>query len=562
MRAHIQRFFDRLSLGAKTRLMIAVMIVATLAAGGLSHLLLAALKQDYEALYGQHTLPIIELEWIKEAYAINVLDTLRDMEQGVLKTDQGQEVIALARSLIDRHWQSYQSTLERAVPTGVLGLLYRETLDLFAPSPPEALFDSTHLIAQTEMRIDRVDHLLQLVSQKFLQKETEAATALFHGDLYPAIKSAETHLGQLIDHHLESATAQRAQTEQFYQIATRILVAMVVAIVAIALWVALIITGSIRTLHRQLEEEVETKTRALRDLNAQLGRRIEREVKSSLEKDRIMYQQSRMAAMGEMIANIAHQWRQPLNALSLLIQSFGTKHDRGTLDGAFVHKQVTSGLRIAAQMSETIENFRNFFHPNRKAQMFNLHSATREAVRLIEAYLAQDHIRITLYERGELCLEGFSNEYAQVLLNLINNARDVLVESDQPNRQIAIYASGCHQGAQLSARIQVIDNGGGVPETIRDRIFEPYFTTKHQSQGTGIGLYMSKQIVEQQMGGSLSVKNIWHKMGGNKMQRCALFSITLPAAKRRDCGSEATDGGNASLCGGRGGCQGADHADP
>jgi signal transduction histidine kinase len=552
-RLFVRTLLDRISLEAKSRLMLVLMILAILAAGGLSHLLFFTLKHDYEALYSQHTLPVIQLEWIKEAYAINVLDTLRDMEQGWLEIDQAQEVTTLARSLIDRHWQTYLAASYAPKPGGLLGWLHRLSLQLWG-NPDQTVLDQDQLKKQTARRIDRVDGLLEAIFDRHRTGEHQRAITLTSDALYPAIKSAETHLGQLISRHLQSATAQREQTERIYQMSTRILFALVAAIVIFTLWLTLIIIGSIRTLHDQLESEVENKTRALRDLNAQLGKRIEREVKSSQEKDRIMYQQSRMAAMGEMIANIAHQWRQPLNALSLLIQSFGTKYDRGTLDGPFVHKQVASGLRIASQMSETIENFRNFFHPNREAQMFNLQLATREAVGLIEAYLAQDHIRITLHERGELCLEGFSNEYAQVLLNLINNARDALIAHKPHDRQIAIYIAAAAQDSQMAAQIQVIDNGGGVPEAIIDRIFEPYFTTKHKAQGTGIGLYMSKQIVEQQMGGALGVKNIWHKMDGQKMQRCALFSITLPAAKRRDCGSKATRSSDTALCGRRSGC--------
>lgn len=553
---------DRISLPVKTRLLVVMMTMGMLLVGGFSHLQFYTIKHDYEVLYARHTVSVVKLEWIKETYAINVLDTLREVERSAIDVERGGEVVTLARELIAQYWQEYRDQKEPAHTNWLIGWAHTQLGRFFPRRTVENVNESNRLIAQTQERVKRVDALLEAIFSQFRQGRRDEALLLIQSDLYPSVKSVEIHLSQLVHLHLDTAMEEKRRTERISAVTSRAIVALIVAIVLFALLLSLAIAGNIQRLHHRLEEEVEEKTRELRLLNEQLERRIAKEVKNSQEKDRIMYQQSRLAAMGEMIANIAHQWRQPLNALSVLIQGFQAKQMLGRLDSAYVEQQSAEGLRIARQMSQTIENFRNFFQPGRRKEMFNVLHGVKEAVSLIEGFFAQNHIEITLKVRSDLCLEGFSNEFSQVILNLLSNARDALIANRESDRKILIVLSSRRIEGRPWAVIDVVDNGGGVPANVIDRIFDPYFTTKHQSHGTGIGLYMSKQIIEQQMNGRLSVKNIWHKMGSSKLQPCALFTIELPASKRKDCGLLALEKDNVAVCGRREGCSGPDCANP
>jgi signal transduction histidine kinase len=242
-----------------------------------------------------------------------------------------------------------------------------------------------------------------------------------------------------------------------------------------------------------------------------------------------MYHNARLAAMGEMIGNIAHQWRQPLNALTVLIQGFGTKSMTGKLNQEFIDKQVNEGLRLANQMSTTIEDFRNFFSPHDKRDYFNVRDSLGDTLELVEFFAKDEHIDIQVIYDAELRVYGYSNEFAQVIFNLINNARDNFKQRDiKEDRKILIKLEKKKKNHKERAIISFTDNGGGVDPKIKDRIFEPYFTTKHKSTGTGIGLYMSKQIIEKQMQGLVTMKNIKSKLGGDKDYNCAQFIIVIP----------------------------------
>lgn len=256
--------------------------------------------------------------------------------------------------------------------------------------------------------------------------------------------------------------------------------------------------------------------------------KVTKEVIKSREKDQIMYHNARLASMGEMIGNIAHQWRQPLNALTILIQSFGTKSMTGNLTQQFIDKQVDEGLRLANQMSNTIEDFRNFFSPPREREYFSLEKSLKDTLELVEFFCKDEYIDIQVFSKEDLRVFGYSNEFSQVVLNLINNARDNFKLKNINNKRRIVIKLEKKYKPKPFAMISFIDNGGGIDPKIKDKIFEPYFTTKHKSTGTGIGLFMSKQIIEKQMNGLVTMKNIESKMGGDKVYKCAHFIIAIP----------------------------------
>lgn len=247
-------------------------------------------------------------------------------------------------------------------------------------------------------------------------------------------------------------------------------------------------------------------TRAARDeiqrLNASLERRVTDEVTKNREKDVLLIRQSRLAVMGEMINNIAHQWRQPLNGLGLVLDNIRDAQQYGELTPDYLERQSAQAWRFIERMSSTINDFRDFFRPDKTREPFSLRTVIGDAVALVEASLKAHNVELTVDTPEDVVMEGFPNEYAQVLLNLITNAKEAILSRDIRHGRIHVSL----RRAEGQIRVGVADNGGGVPPEVLERLFEPYFSTKEG--GTGIGLYMSKMIIERSMGGRIEVRNV------------------------------------------------------
>lgn len=246
---------------------------------------------------------------------------------------------------------------------------------------------------------------------------------------------------------------------------------------------------------RKLAEET------LRTLNATLEARVQEELARNREKDHLLIQQARLAAMGEMIGNIAHQWRQPLNSLALLLANLQDAHNYGELDAAYLTSQIDHGSRVIQRMSMTIDDFRRFLLPNRENQRFRVSAAVREAMSIVQSTFNHHRIGIEVQVREDAIVFGFANEYTQVLLNLLGNAKDAIEARGAEDGWIRITVDRCGPDARLS----VSDNGGGIPDDVMPKIFDPYFTTRRS--GTGIGLYMSKMIITSNMAGRIEARN-------------------------------------------------------
>jgi signal transduction histidine kinase len=248
--------------------------------------------------------------------------------------------------------------------------------------------------------------------------------------------------------------------------------------------------------------ELESKKLQLVQLNTSLQQRVDASVTELREKDQMLISQSRQAAMGEMIGNIAHQWRQPLNALSMLVANIQAAFQYNELDGAYLEKSSATANRLIQKMSSTIDDFRNFFRPDKTIVLFSPLEQINHAVSLMEGAFASHNISINLDALQDFIITGYPNEYSQVILNLLTNAKDAIIESGSAmagDISITLYERNGH------GCVSVRDNGGGIPADVKDRIFEPYFSTKNM--GTGIGLYMSKMIIERNMNGKIEVNN-------------------------------------------------------
>ncbi|UFS70101.1 ATP-binding protein [Geomonas sp. RF6] len=243
---------------------------------------------------------------------------------------------------------------------------------------------------------------------------------------------------------------------------------------------------------------------ALQKLNEVLDKRVAERTQELREKDHLLMQQSRLAAMGEMINNIAHQWRQPLNSLGLLVQEIPLLVELGEVDEAAVTRNSAKSMELVKHMSQTIEDFRNFFRPDREKVVFHISHEVRRTLSLIEGSLEGKGIKVEVVVNDDAVVTGFPNEFSQVLINIINNARDALVEREVEDPRVVITV-GTEEGRAI---VTIADNAGGIPQEIMGKIFAPYFTTKGPQNGTGVGLFMSKNIIERSMGGLLTVRNV------------------------------------------------------
>lgn len=271
----------------------------------------------------------------------------------------------------------------------------------------------------------------------------------------------------------------------------------------------------LRLTNQTLEQKVEERTKELAEINHNLDERVRTEIAHRREQEQILIQQSRFAAMGEMIGNIAHQWRQPLNALSLLLQNIENAYDTGRLDQVFIGRVIEKGTLLTTTMSTTIDDFRNFFKPNRSKELFDAEVQLNKVLLMMHASFDDNSIEVILNLEPDLKIYGFSNEFSQVLLNILNNAKEALVEHQKDKR--FIHIQGFKHRDEIC--ISITDNAGGIEEDIIEKVFDPYFTTKDEGKGTGIGLYMSKVIIETNMNGRLSARN---------EAEGATFSIYLP----------------------------------
>lgn len=251
-------------------------------------------------------------------------------------------------------------------------------------------------------------------------------------------------------------------------------------------------------------EALIAKQLELETLNNTLEKKVADEVTQNREKDRIMMHQSRLAAMGEIIGNIAHQWRQPLNHVGLIIQKIELEHEMGELTGESVKSMVSESMKYILFMSNTIDDFRNFFNPAKEETLFSLSEAITRSISLVGASARNNDIDLRFHDEGCGMTRGHANEFTQVILNLINNSIDALLVTRPSGPFVELRCFSC--GSQSVVTVQ--DNAGGIDEAIREKIFEPYFTTKYKSLGTGIGLYMAKMIIENNMGGTLTARNI------------------------------------------------------
>jgi signal transduction histidine kinase len=286
------------------------------------------------------------------------------------------------------------------------------------------------------------------------------------------------------------------KVEQSYDYRTLMYISIVFLVIIILILHRHITVSKINKKLKKVQKELSL-------LNQTLEERVKEEVNKNRKKEKMMLHQNRLAQMGEMISMIAHQWRQPLNNLSVLNQTILLKHKLSKLDDEIMEDFKHNSKKQIHQMTQTIDDFSDFFKPDKEKTNFFIDEALNDTIEILKPLFEKNKIDINLNIEDKYSLFSYKNEFGQALLNILNNAKDALIENEIENKKIDIHINKENQHILLNIK----DNAGGISDEIIENIFDPYFSTKDEKNGTGLGLYMTKIIIEDHMGGRISVQS-------------------------------------------------------
>ena len=283
----------------------------------------------------------------------------------------------------------------------------------------------------------------------------------------------------------------------------------------------------LNNLHKPIEMNTNDEFKDLANNINEMTRQLDNEIRDNKNKTKLLAEQSKMASLGEMLGNIAHQWRQPLSVISTAATGTKLHKEMEMLEDKDLYRAMDSINDSAQYLSQTIEDFRGFLDPNnRKIEEIDISKTIDKVLNMISSQFISNEIKIVKNIQN-ITIQSIENEFIQVLINILNNAKDALLEKESEDKLIIINT----YKKDKNLCIEIIDNAGGIKENIIEKIFEPYFTTKHQSVGTGIGLYMSQDIVTNHLKGSMKVSNEDYIYEGINYTG-AKFSIELSLNKK------------------------------
>lgn len=326
----------------------------------------------------------------------------------------------------------------------------------------------------------------------------------------------EPHLLSIINKSIESVDEQMIRDIVHNWIAVRVEKGFDYTLLAqVSSFLLVIVLVSLYWIRRLLQE-VKKRTR-VEDKLKKFNENLEKEISSKVEeihyKDAMLLEKTKLAAMGEMIGSIAHQWRRPLSTLHINVEMLEEDYKENKIDHEFLEKFIKKNSEIILYMSHTIDDFQNFYKIDKEKRLFDVMEKIKAVSDLKLNQLEENGIQIT--KEGEsFNVLGYPSEFQQVIVSLLSNAKDALLENNIKKPIIQIKLSADAQ----KGYIQISDNAGGIDDRIIDKVFEPYFTTKEQNGGTGLGLYISKMIIENNMKGTLSLSN---------KDACSVILITL-----------------------------------
>ncbi len=507
------KYFDTLKFSYKANFLIFIIAGGMISIIVLSQISIFILKDDFDTLFDKRTKSLIKLQTIKDSYKINIQDTLNEFEKNSLNYEQTIEVLNIAKEIIEKNWSEYKYRLNKDFNNSILSKI------------KTYFINSNHYKNQyiKELNIENIDNKMVDIFSS-IEKLDKKNSKEYFTNINFNIDSIFVYLGSLVNYDLNLAINEKRDTDNIFKLVTIFSFISIFFVVFFTIILSLFITFHFRKLYYLQEKIVEKKTKELKELNNNLEQKIKLEVAKNRKKDIIMFQQARFASLGEMLNNIAHQWRQPLGSITMIIQSFQTKMRVNKLSPEFVEQKVKDALLLAQNMSNTLDDFKNFFSPNRSKNSFFIKDCVEHSIELSKYFLNKENIKIDLIVKKDKQITTFYNELSHIFLNIISNSKDALVSSVNKNDRIIKIIVNSKKNFLF---INIIDNGGGVPDDILPKIFEPYYTTKYKSAGTGIGLYMSKQIIEKHLNGEISCKNIKLEVN-KKVFKGASFTITIP----------------------------------
>tara|TARA_B100001063_G_scaffold101137_1_gene94449 strand:+ start:3889 stop:5472 length:1584 start_codon:yes stop_codon:yes gene_type:complete len=509
-------FFDNLSFKYKTSFLIFIISGGMICIVVLSQISTFTIKEDFDVLFDNRTKTLIKLENMKDTYNVNIQDTLKDLKDKDITYTQAKEVFDLAQQLIEKNWTEYNQNIKhKAEPLFITTFIKKFLIN-------EEKYHENKILKKAI--INNIDKKLLEIKRNIINLKMGEEEA-YYTDLNFSINAISIYITSLINYDLSLAINEKRNTQKVFNTIMIFSFISIFLVFLFSIILTVLIINNVKSLHNSLEQKVEEKTKELKELNSYLETKIKKEVTQNRKKDIIMFQQARLASLGEMLNNIAHQWRQPLGSLTMIIQSFQTKMLLGKLTEKFVDEKVEDALLLAQNMSNTLDDFKNFFSPDKAKSKFFIKNCLEHSMQLSKYLLEKENIKINLIIKQDVEINSFYNELSHVFLNIISNSKDALCSTvDKNDRIIKIIV---HRYKEHII-INIIDNGGGIPEEITSKIFEPYYTTKYKSAGTGIGLYMSKQIVEKHMNGTILYKTVTHKIKDKRNFNCSLFTIKIP----------------------------------
>ncbi|PAF42494.1 HAMP domain-containing sensor histidine kinase [Helicobacter sp. 11S02596-1] len=513
------RIHSNQNLQIQTKMLIATITIGFLLVCITSFLTLSGLKHDYETNFPSQIQEIQKLKQIQDFYLIDVMNYI----------NQKMDIFSNQNRMLHL-WDEYK--ILRRPENNFLHQIKQFYQKNFSKESYAQMQEYRQQEFDEIRKVDRIIHTTNALLTKLYLKNSQH----YQEDIKTLI-SLSVNINEIISDiiklHLKISVLKNSTTNMIYKITLVVLLVFMFIVIFMTLFLSNLVLTYIKNTNQELQKAIDEKTKKLKEMNINLQKTIEYEVEQSRQKDQIMYQQARLASMGEMIQNIAHQWRQPLNSLLILIQSFKIKFNNGKLDKHFIDKQTEDALRIAKNMSATIENFRNFFRLDKSKNEFSLTKAIQDSIKIVHPSLRQKNISIGTYIEDDIKFYGHENAFTQVILNLIKNAYDAILEQKISNGVCEIDLNIEDDCAQIVVK----DNAGGIKSENINKIFEPYFTTKHKSVGTGIGLYMTKQIIERQMYGVISASNAnWISKISAESYYGAIFLIELPLKQNQQKG--------------------------
>ena len=362
---NLKKFFNylnNLTFELKSKFLIFVVTAGMFTIMILSLISSFSIKYDFDKLFEKRTTLFVKLEDIKDAYIVNIQDTFIDIENKSITLDEANEVIILAEQLINGNWYEYKKiTSDKSVPYIYLSGIIKK---LFIPNIG---YEKNQILKINIM--NNIDKKIVLINT-ILENIKKSNNSKDFSKLYLEINAINVYITSLINYDLSLAINEKKDTQDVFNIIIIISVISIILVFLFSTILSVLLINNFKALHNGLATNVQEKTKELKELNKSLEKRIVQVVKNNRKKDIIMFQQARFASLGEMLNNIAHQWRQPLGSISMIVQSFQTKNSLGKLTDQYIDEKTEDALLLAHNMSNTLDDFKNFFLPDKKKEDF------------------------------------------------------------------------------------------------------------------------------------------------------------------------------------------------